>query len=212
MHRKVYEEAGKSTPKAMAIVKTIHHVGGKLKTMPEGKILTVVKKMDDGTDLGKRGAFALRLYIDAKKAGVSTRGFWTRPAKEVRAEIEKLKAPVKVASIKSTKKEATKMATKMAKAKAKVKKTKETKKTKAATKAAAKGGEITRAEAAALVIKTAGILPMDEWVKKANLLYVENGGKSNLKESKYSCGVALQVLAAYGIIETTADGKIKVKK
>jgi hypothetical protein len=38
--------------------------------------------------MGSRCAFALRLYADAKKAGVNTQGFWTRPAEEIQKEIK----------------------------------------------------------------------------------------------------------------------------
>ena len=87
MHRKVYEEAGRTCPQAMAVVK-ITHIIGKLDAVPEEKIQATIEKLDDGTDLGSRCAFALRLYADAKKAGISTQGFWTRPAEEIQKEIK----------------------------------------------------------------------------------------------------------------------------
>jgi hypothetical protein len=90
MHRKVYEEAGRTCPQAMAVVK-ITHIIGKLDSIPEKKVQATIEKLVDGTDMGRRCAFALRLYADAKKAGVSTQGFWTRPANEIQAEIEKTK-------------------------------------------------------------------------------------------------------------------------
>jgi hypothetical protein len=86
MHRKVYEEAGRTCPQAMAVVK-ITHIIGKLGTVPEEKVQATIEKLDDGTDMGSRCAFALRLYADAKKAGISTRGFWTRSAEEIRGKI-----------------------------------------------------------------------------------------------------------------------------
>ena len=90
MHRKVYEEAGRTCPQAMAVVK-ITHIIGKLDTIPEEKVQATIEKLVDGTDMGSRCAFALRLYADAKKAGVNTQGFWTRQADEIQAEIEKTK-------------------------------------------------------------------------------------------------------------------------
>lgn len=89
MHRKVYEAVGEN-PQATTTVK-ITQVIGKLKTVPEEKVQATIAKLDDGTDMGKRCAFALRLYADAKKAAISTRYFWTRRAEEIRAEIEATK-------------------------------------------------------------------------------------------------------------------------
>ena len=86
MHRKVYEEAGRTCPQAMATV-SITHIIGKLDAVPEEKVQSTIEKLDDGTYIGKCCAFALRLYADAKKAGISTRGFWTRPAEEIQKEI-----------------------------------------------------------------------------------------------------------------------------
>ena len=93
-HRKAYKVAG-DDPKATAVVK-VTHVIGKLETVPEEKVQSTIEKLDDGTYTGKCCAFALRLYADAKKAGISTRGFWTRPANEIKAEIEKTKQNIAV--------------------------------------------------------------------------------------------------------------------
>jgi len=53
MHRKVYEEAGRTCPQAMVVVK-ITHIIGKLDTVPEEKVQATIEKLVDGTDMGRR--------------------------------------------------------------------------------------------------------------------------------------------------------------
>jgi len=57
-----------------------------------------------------------------------------------------------------------------------------------------------------LVIKRAkDVLAIEDWVERTDELYVKEGGKSNLKESRYAVNVAVKVLEAYGLIEVTGD-------
>lgn len=68
------------------------------------------------------------------------------------------------------------------------------------------GVGVTRIGAAALVIKRAkDVLAIEDWVKRTDELYVKEGGKPNLKESRYAVNVAVKVLEAYGLIEVTGD-------
>ncbi len=62
--------------------------------------------------------------------------------------------------------------------------------------------EETRIGVAALVVKNAKKpLTIDEWIKKADEMYVKKGGSSNPKESRYAVNVAIKALVAYGVID-----------
>src|SRR5690606_38853115 len=64
------------------------------------------------------------------------------------------------------------------------------------------GVGVTRVGAATLVIKRAkNAMTVEDWVKRTDELYVKEGGKPNLKESRYAVNVTVKVLEAYGLIE-----------
>lgn len=70
---------------------------------------------------------------------------------------------------------------------------------------------LTRVASAALAIKNSKKpLTIEELVKAADELYVKEGGKSNLNESRSNVTKALQALIAYGVVEEK-DGVIRVK-
>ena len=72
--------------------------------------------------------------------------------------------------------------------------------------------KITRIGAATLVIKRAkNVLTIEDWVKRTDELYVKEGGKPNLKESRYAANVAVKVLEAYGLIEVKGDKVSKLE-
>ena len=74
------------------------------------------------------------------------------------------------------------------------------------------GVGVTRIGAAALVIKRAkNPMTVEDWVKRTDELYVKEGGKPNLKESRYAVNVAVKVLEAYGLIEVTGDKVSKLE-
>jgi len=74
------------------------------------------------------------------------------------------------------------------------------------------GVGVTRIGAAALVIKRAkNVLTIEDWVKRTDELYVKEGGKPNLKESRYAVNVAVKVLETYGLIEVTGDKVSKLE-
>jgi len=80
------------------------------------------------------------------------------------------------------------------------------------TKSTAQSKGITRIGAATLVIKRAkNVLTIEDWVKRADELYVKEGGKPNLKESRYAVNVAVKVLEAYGLIEVNGDKVSKLE-
>jgi hypothetical protein len=80
------------------------------------------------------------------------------------------------------------------------------------TKSTAQSKAITRIGAAALVIKRAkNVLTIEDWVKRTDELYVKEGGKPNLKESRYAVNVAVKVLEAYGLIEVKGDKVSKLE-
>ena len=70
---------------------------------------------------------------------------------------------------------------------------------------------LTRVAAAALVIKNSKKpLTIEELVKAADELYVKEGGKSNLNESRSNVTKALHALIAFGVVEEN-DGVVRVK-
>ena len=70
---------------------------------------------------------------------------------------------------------------------------------------------LTRVTAAALAIKNSKKpLTIEELVKAADELYVKEGGKSNLNESRSNVTKALQALIAFGVVEEK-DGVVRVK-
>ena len=71
------------------------------------------------------------------------------------------------------------------------------------------GAKITRIAAAALVVKKRKDMSIQEWIKRTDEIYVKEGGKSNIKESKYAVNVTIKVLEAYGIIHA-GENAIKV--
>ncbi len=74
------------------------------------------------------------------------------------------------------------------------------------------GVGVTRIGAAALVIKRAkNPMTVEDWVKRTDELYVKEGGKSNLKESRYAVNVTVKVLEAYGLIEVKGDKVSKLE-
>jgi len=74
------------------------------------------------------------------------------------------------------------------------------------------GVGVTRIGAATLVIKRAkNAMTVEDWVKRTDELYVKEGGKSNLKESRYAVNVAVKVLEAYGLIEVKGDNVSKLE-
>ena len=74
------------------------------------------------------------------------------------------------------------------------------------------GVGVTRIGAAALVIKRAkNALVIEDWVKRTDELYVKEGGKPNLKESRYAVNVAVKVLEAYGLIEVKGNKVSKLE-
>jgi hypothetical protein len=70
--------------------------------------------------------------------------------------------------------------------------------------------KITRIAAAALVIKDKKGISIQEWVEQADEMYAKEGGKSNIKESKYAVNVTIKVLEAYGIIQVEENNVVKV--
>jgi len=83
---------------------------------------------------------------------------------------------------------------------------------KAKTKSTARSKAITRIGAATLVIKRAkNPMTVEDWVKRTDELYVKEGGKMNLKESRYAVNVAVKVLEAYGLIEVKGDKVSKLE-
>ena len=83
---------------------------------------------------------------------------------------------------------------------------------KAKTKSTARSKSITRIGAAALVIKRAkNPMTVEDWVKKTDELYVKEGGKPNLRESRYAVNVAVKVLEVYGLIEVEGDKVSKLE-
>lgn len=80
------------------------------------------------------------------------------------------------------------------------------------TKSTARSKVITRIGAATLVIKRAkNVLTIEDWVKRTDELYVKEGGKPNLKESRYAVNVAVKVLEAYGLIDVNGDKVSKLE-
>ncbi len=80
------------------------------------------------------------------------------------------------------------------------------------TKSTARSKAITRIGAATLVIKRAkNPMTVEDWVKRADELYVKEGGKPNLKESRYAVNVTVKVLETYGLIEVTGDKVSKLE-
>jgi len=74
------------------------------------------------------------------------------------------------------------------------------------------GVGVTRIGAAALVIKRAkNSMTVEDWVKRTDELYVKEGGKPNLKESRYAVNVAVKVLETYGLIEVKGDKVSKLE-
>ena len=74
------------------------------------------------------------------------------------------------------------------------------------------GVGVTRIGAATLVIKRAkNPMIVEDWVKRTDELYVKEGGKPNLKESRYAVNVAVKVLEAYGLIEVKGDKVSKLE-
>ena len=74
------------------------------------------------------------------------------------------------------------------------------------------GVGVTRIGAATLVIKRAkNVLAIEDWVRRTDELYVKEGGKSNLKESRYAINVAVKVLETYGLIEVKGDKVSKLE-
>lgn len=74
------------------------------------------------------------------------------------------------------------------------------------------GVGVTRIGAAALVIKRAkNPMTVEDWVKRTDELYVKEGGKPNLKESRYAVNVAVKVLETYGLIEVKGDKVSKLE-
>ena len=72
--------------------------------------------------------------------------------------------------------------------------------------------KMTRIGAATLVIKRAkSPMTVEDWVKRTDELYVKEGGKPNLKESRYAVNVAVKVLETYGLIEVTGDKVSKLE-
>ena len=70
---------------------------------------------------------------------------------------------------------------------------------------------LTRVAAAALAIKNSKKpLTIEELVKAADELYVKEGGKPNLKESRSNTVKALHALIAFGVVEEK-DGVVRVK-
>ena len=51
----------------------------------------------------------------------------------------------------------------------------------------------------------------EDWVKRTDELYVTEGGKSNLKESRYAVNVTIKVLEEYGLIEVKGDQVSKLE-
>lgn len=80
------------------------------------------------------------------------------------------------------------------------------------TKSTTRSKGITRIGAATLVIKRAkNPMTIEDWAKRADELYVKEGGKSNFKESRYAVNVAVKVLEAYGLIEVKGDKVSKLE-
>ena len=74
------------------------------------------------------------------------------------------------------------------------------------------GVRVTRIGAATLVIKRAkNPMTIEDWVKRTDELYVKEGGKPNLKESRYAVNVAVKVLETYGLIEVKGDKVSKLE-
>jgi hypothetical protein len=74
------------------------------------------------------------------------------------------------------------------------------------------GVGVTRIGAAALVVKRAkNPMTVEDWVKRTDELYVKEGGKSNLRESRYAVNVAVKVLEVYGLIEVEGDKVSKLE-
>ena len=80
---------------------------------------------------------------------------------------------------------------------------------KPATKKADAKPRYTRATAFADAAKSGKIKDLDKLAEKANELYIDSGGKDNIKEAKWMQTHAVAVLTALGFA-TVADGKITI--
>ena len=85
-HRKVYRNADRFFPQAFATVKLTQALAKG--PVDEEKLADFCRQLDNGGYVGKCCLAAIELYLAAHTAGIDMRGFWTRPASEIEAEIQ----------------------------------------------------------------------------------------------------------------------------
>jgi hypothetical protein len=68
-----------------------------------------------------------------------------------------------------------------------------------------------RIDTAVATIQQSGPISKEQWIKKADQLYVKHGGPSNIKESAWAIRHTYSVLRALNLIEDK-DGAITLKK
>lgn len=66
--------------------------------------------------------------------------------------------------------------------------------------------KVTRVAAAGMAIREGNGKDMDELVKMADDIFVENGGNSNLKESRWAMRNAINALKGFGVIQVEGNG------
>ena len=68
-----------------------------------------------------------------------------------------------------------------------------------------------RIDSAIAALQQSGPISKEDWVSKANRLYIKRGGSSNTKESEWAVRHTYSVLRALNLIEDK-DGVIALKK
>jgi len=64
---------------------------------------------------------------------------------------------------------------------------------------------ITRTEAAAQILQGKDKITITEWVAQTDAAYINEGGSSNTKESRYSVNMAIRALRGFGAIEVEGE-------
>lgn len=72
-------------------------------------------------------------------------------------------------------------------------------------------GHHNRIDSAIAALQQSGPISKEQWIKKADQLYVKHGGPSNIKESAWAVRYSGAVLRALNMIEEK-DGVIALKK
>ena len=71
--------------------------------------------------------------------------------------------------------------------------------------------KITRGESITLALKLLKVAKKDEILAKADKLFTESGGKSNLRETAFTSGHVFSAFIAAGILEKDKDGNYSYK-